>query len=75
MYGEEFLRKAKTMGLLKRVMFGSDQMYWPNGIEDSIKQLESFDFLTEQEKRNIFYNNASRFLGLDEDEVNLHHSN
>lgn len=72
-YGEEFLKLAKKFGFLKRVMFGSDQMVWPNAITMSIDQLNSFDFLTPDEKRDIFYNNAARFLGLSEEEIASHH--
>lgn len=72
-YGEEFLKLAKKFGLLKRVMFGSDQMVWPKAIEMSIDQLNSFDFLTPEEKRDIFYHNAARFLKLSEEEIATHH--
>ncbi|MND08223.1 hypothetical protein D3C83_307000 [compost metagenome] len=47
-------------------MFGSDQMIWPEGIGMAIEGIESAKFLTEEQKRDIFYNNAVRFLGLDE---------
>ncbi|MEN8007884.1 MAG: amidohydrolase family protein [Candidatus Krumholzibacteriota bacterium] len=73
-YGREFVAKAKEFGMLDRVMFGSDQMVWPHGIEMSLEQLESFDFLTEDEKRDILYNNAARFLGLSQEEVDAHHN-
>ncbi len=72
-FGEEFLRLAKKFGLLDRVMFGSDQMRWPHAIEESINQLNSFNFLTKEEKRNIFYNNAARFLELDQSTIQSHH--
>ena len=65
-FAEAFLRKAKRYGYIDRVMYGSDQMVWPHAIEKSIQQLESYDFLTEQDKRDIFYHNAKRFLGLEE---------
>ena len=73
-FGEEFLKLAKRFGFLKRVMFGSDQMLWPHAIEDSIKQLNSFEFLTDEERRDIFYNNAARFLELDEATIKAHHN-
>lgn len=60
----DFLKKAKASNLLDRVMFGSDQMVWPDAITMSIEFLNSLDFLTEEEKNNIFYENAKRFLGL-----------
>ena len=72
-YGREFLLRAKEFGLLDRVMFGSDQMRWPHGIEMSLEQLESFDFPTQDEKRNILYNNAAQFLGLSEEQIAAHH--
>jgi predicted TIM-barrel fold metal-dependent hydrolase len=58
----DFLRNAKHAGYLDRVMFGSDQMIWPYAIEKSIRFLNSLDFLTKQDKEDIFYNTAARFL-------------
>jgi predicted TIM-barrel fold metal-dependent hydrolase len=72
-YGREFLVRAKEFGMLDRVMFGSDQMVWPHAIENSIVQLESLDFLSVQERRNILYNNAARFLNLTEEQIATHH--
>lgn len=63
-YGVEFLKAAKSAGLLDRVMFGSDPMVWPGGITKSINFLESLDFLTPEEKHKIFYTNAKTFLKL-----------
>jgi len=65
-YAEQFLRKAKKYGVIDRVMYGSDQMVWPHAIKKSIDQLNSYDFLTESDKRKIFYDNAVRFLQLEE---------
>jgi predicted TIM-barrel fold metal-dependent hydrolase len=45
-------------------MFGSDQMVWPEAIGMAIDAVESAEFLTEAQKRDIFYNNAARFLRL-----------
>lgn len=67
-YAEAFLRRAKQFKCIDRVMFGSDQMYWAEGIEKSIETLNSYDFLSEEEKRKIFYHNAIKFLNLDEKE-------
>ncbi len=58
----QFLKNAKHAGYLNRVMFGSDQMIWPYAIEKSIKFLNSLPFLTGQDKEDIFYNNAAKFL-------------
>ena len=62
---KDFLRNAKEAGYLNRVMFGSDQMIWPYAIQKSVDYLNSLDFLTKEEKENIFYNNAARFLKLE----------
>jgi predicted TIM-barrel fold metal-dependent hydrolase len=61
---KEFLKNAKHAGYLDRVMFGSDQMIWPDAIERSIRFLNSLPFLTAKDKENILYNNAAKFLGL-----------
>lgn len=53
-------------GFGKRVMFGSDQMVWPELIGAAIETIESAPFLSEEQKHDIFYNNAARFLGLPE---------
>jgi predicted TIM-barrel fold metal-dependent hydrolase len=52
-------------GFGKRILFGSDQMYWPEGIGLAIQGIESAPFLSPAEKRDIFYNNAVRFLKLE----------
>jgi len=61
-----FLEGAKESELLDRVMFGSDQMSWPHAISLSIEYLNSLEFLSDQDKRDILYNNAARFLRLKE---------
>ncbi len=61
---KDFLKNAKHAGYLNRVMFGSDQMIWPGAIEKSIQFLNSIDFLTKQDKEDILYNNAAKFLRL-----------
>lgn len=63
-YGTKFLKSAKEYGVLDRVMFGSDQMVWPEAISSSINFLKSMDFLTEAEKGLILYKNAKKFLGI-----------
>ena len=61
------------MGLSKRIMFGSDQMMWPETIGVAIETIETAEFLTNEEKRDIFYYNAARFLRLSEEEIARHH--
>ncbi|MDX1503018.1 MAG: amidohydrolase family protein, partial [Thermoanaerobaculia bacterium] len=67
------LQGLVDLGMSKRIMFGSDQMMWPETIGVAIETIESADFLTDEEKRDIFYNNAARFLRLSEEEIARHH--
>jgi len=68
------LRELIDAGFGKRVMFGSDQMNWPEVIEPAIAVIDEAPFLSEEQKRDIFYNNAARFLRLSEEEIAKHHS-
>ena len=61
-----YLRRLVDAGFGKRVMFGSDQMLFPEMIRVAIENIESADFLSPAQKRDIFYNNAARFLRLDQ---------
>jgi hypothetical protein len=47
-------------------MFGSDQMFWPEAIKMAVEGIESAKFLSAEQKRDIFYNNAATFLRLDQ---------
>lgn len=68
-----YLRRIVEAGFGKRVMFGSDQMVWPDALEVAIQSIESADFLSETQKRDILYNNAARFLRLTGEEIAAHH--
>lgn len=73
---DRFNREMKELidaGFAKRIMFGSDQMSWPGLIGESIRIVESVPFLTEVQKRDIYYNNAARFLRLPREEITRHH--
>jgi predicted TIM-barrel fold metal-dependent hydrolase len=59
-----YLRRLVEAGYGERVMFGSDQMAYPDALRIAIENVESADFLTPAQKRDIFYNNAVRFLRL-----------
>lgn len=69
----DYLKALIRAGLGKRLMFGSDQMVWPEKIGEAIEAIEEAPFLTEDQKRDILYNNAARFLRLGEDEIARHH--
>ena len=68
-----YLRRLVEAGFGQRIMFGSDQMIWPEAIVVSIESIEAADFLSPQQKRDIFYNNAARFLRLSEAAIAAHH--
>lgn len=68
-----YLKGIMDGGYGERVMFGSDQMVWPELIEPAIRSIEKAPFLTPKQKRDIFYNNAARFLRLSKDEIKRHH--
>ena len=63
----DYLQVLIRAGLGKRVMFGSDQMRWPEKIGEAIEAIEQAPFLTEEQKRDILYHNAARFLRLEQD--------
>jgi predicted TIM-barrel fold metal-dependent hydrolase len=68
-----YLEKLLIAGYGKRIMFGSDQMLWPESISMGIEAIESASFLSQEEKRDILYNNAARFLRLSDEVINAHH--
>jgi predicted TIM-barrel fold metal-dependent hydrolase len=59
-----YLRRLVEAGFVKRIMFGSDQMVWPEAVGWAVESVESAAFLTSEQKRDIFYNNAARFFRL-----------
>lgn len=61
----EYLRALVRAGFGNRLMFGSDQMVWPEAIGMAVEGVKSATFLTEKQKRDIFYHNAVRFFRLD----------
>jgi predicted TIM-barrel fold metal-dependent hydrolase len=59
-----YLQALMRAGFGKRLMFGTDQMYWPEGIAMAVDAVNSAQFLSAGEKRDIFYSNAARFYKL-----------
>lgn len=59
-----YLQTLVDAGFGKRIMFGSDQMVWPGAIERSVNVINEAPFLSAQQKRDILFNNAARFLRL-----------
>jgi len=63
----DYLEAFVRAGLGKRLMYGSGQMRWPEKIGEGIEAIEQAPFLTEEQKRDILYHNAVRFLRLEPD--------
>ena len=61
-----YLRELIDAGLGKRLMFGSDQMRWPEAIGWAVEAIKQAPFLSDEQNRDIFYNNAARFLRLEQ---------
>lgn len=68
------LKRMVDAGFEKRIMFGSDQMYWPDAIGEAIKAIETAPFLSAEQKRDLFYNNAARFLRLTPEDIARDHA-
>ena len=60
-----YIQRLVDAGFEDRVMFGTDQLIWPGLMAYSISIIQNADYLTPQQKRDILYNNAARFLRLD----------
>ncbi|KAF2327345.1 amidohydrolase family protein [Flavobacterium daemonense] len=59
-----YLKALITAGFEDRIMYGSDQMIWEDGIPLSIKNVEEAPFLNDAQKDKIFYKNASGFFNI-----------
>jgi predicted TIM-barrel fold metal-dependent hydrolase len=57
-----YLHRLIDAGFENRIMFGSDQMVWPEALPAAIDAIQNDPDLTSQQKRDILYNNAARFL-------------
>jgi predicted TIM-barrel fold metal-dependent hydrolase len=60
-----YIQRIVDAGFEDRIMFGTDQMIWPKLMATSISVIQNADYLTPEQKRDILYNNAARFLRLD----------
>jgi uncharacterized protein len=60
-----YIQRLVEAGFEDRVMFGTDQIEWPKLMSYSISIIQNADYLTPEQKRDILYNNAARFLRLD----------
>jgi predicted TIM-barrel fold metal-dependent hydrolase len=49
-----------------RILFGSDQMVWPQMITPAVESIRNAVFLSDRDKRNILGENARRLLKVTE---------
>jgi uncharacterized protein len=61
-----YLRRIVDAGFGDRIMYGTDNMMWPDSFGLAISRT-SAPFLTEDQQSNIFCRNAARFLRLKSD--------
>jgi len=59
-----YVGRMVDVGLDDRVMFGSDQMMWPDMIKVGIENIISADWLNDKQVQGILHGNAKRFLRL-----------
>lgn len=64
-----YLKRLVQAGFGKRIMYGTDLMVWPKLLETSIGVIENANYLSFEQKRDIFFNNAVRFFRLDETKI------
>lgn len=60
----DYVRKLVRAGYGDRLMFGSDQSWWPEVIDDAVDAIRSAQFLSPAERCAILSENARRFFGL-----------
>jgi predicted TIM-barrel fold metal-dependent hydrolase len=60
-----YIERLVDAGFEDRVLFGTDQLVWPKLMAYSIGIIQNAEYLTPEQKRDILYNNAARFLRLD----------
>ena len=65
-----YIERLVEAGFESRVMFGTDQLVWPKLMAYSISIIQNADYLTPEQKRDILYNNAARFLRLNSNKSN-----
>ncbi len=62
----DYIKRLVRAGFGKRIMYGTDFMTWPGLFDVGLGVIEHAQYLSEEQKRDILFNNAARFLRLDE---------
>jgi predicted TIM-barrel fold metal-dependent hydrolase len=63
-----YIKRLVQAGFGKRIMYGTDFMMWPRLFETSMGVIEHAQYLSEEQKRDIMFNNAVRFFRLDKNQ-------
>ena len=63
-----YIKRLVQAGFGKRIMYGTDFMMWPRLFETSMGVIEHAQYLSEEQKRDILFNNAVRFFRMDKDD-------
>ncbi|SFO83078.1 amidohydrolase family protein [Qipengyuania nanhaisediminis] len=63
------LKALVDAGLENRILFGVDALIWPELLDRSIEIIEGAEYLSEEQKRKILFENAVRFLKLDPEDT------
>ena len=61
-----YIKRLVQAGFGKRICYGTDFMMYPKLFETGIGVIENAQYLSEDQKRDILFNNSARFLNLDE---------
>ena len=61
-----YLQRLVEAGFGNRILYGSDEFFHPEAMRTSIEAIEKAPFLSDKQKRDILYNNAVRFLRLEQ---------
>ena len=68
---EPRVKRLYDEGLGDRLMFASDYV---GTIRKNIEIIYNIDWLTDQQKRDVYYNNATQFLNLSDSQIIKHHN-
>lgn len=60
---ERYLETLVTYGLGEHILFGSDQMVWPEAHAQAIARIRSATYLTAAQKHAILFGNAAQLFG------------
>jgi predicted TIM-barrel fold metal-dependent hydrolase len=69
---DEFIQRAIDEGVEHKLLFGSDEMIWPDAITGGINHIKEADYMSDSVKKQILYWNAATFLKLSNEAIAAH---